>query len=377
MTKIQHLTLFDGKGKVYHDAGITFSERIEALEEKPAPDPQALDGSGLLLLPGFIDSLNRWGGVGPGWQEDDYAEISDPITPELDVSFAFDPDNMMFQELYRYGLTACGITPGSANVISGQIGAFLSYGRHPEKVCLRSSLGIQASATTLPTQTYKERKERPMTRMGSFALLREVLHKAHIYADKIPEQRDFKLEALVPIVHREKPLFINAMKRFEIEAALRIKDEFQLRMVLCSAYEIDEHLRKDWSDLAIIMGDRTDFTSLRYRRIDTESINHLAESGVPVAISSFSDRCASGKESLLWNAQLYQKDGVKEEWILPMITSQPAKILGIEDLCGSLEVGKRADFCLWSENPLQSFRARLMDVYVGGKRVDQHPHDCW
>lgn len=216
-----------------------------------------------------------------------------------------------------------------------------------------------------------------MTRMGSFALLREVLRKAQIYADKVPQQRDFKLEALVPIVHREKPLFINAMKRFEIEAALRIKDEFQLRMVLCSAYEIDEHLRKDWSDLAIIMGDRTDFTSLRYRRIDTESINHLAESGVPVAISSFSDRCASGKESLLWNAQLYQKDGVKEEWILPMITSQPAKILGIEDLCGSLEVGKRADFCLWSENPLQSFRARLMDVYVGGKRVDQHPHDCW
>ena len=53
----------------------------------------------------------------------------------------------------------------------------------------------------------------------------------------------------------------------------------------------------------------------------------------------------------------------------PMMTSIPAKILGIDGLTGSLQPGKRADLVIWSENPFSSFRAKVQKTLIAGKTV--------
>ena len=52
-----------------------------------------------------------------------------------------------------------------------------------------------------------------------------------------------------------------------------------------------------------------------------------------------------------------------------MMTSVPAKILGIDDLTGSLQPGKRADLVIWSENPLTSYRAKVVKTLIAGEIV--------
>jgi imidazolonepropionase-like amidohydrolase len=60
--------------------------------------------------------------------------------------------------------------------------------------------------------------------------------------------------------------------------------------------------------------------------------------------------------------------GLPEEAALQMVTINGAKILGIEDRVGSIEVGKDADLVLWSGDPLE-ITSKVERVYIDGKLV--------
>ena len=61
--------------------------------------------------------------------------------------------------------------------------------------------------------------------------------------------------------------------------------------------------------------------------------------------------------------------GVPPEQALRAGTIEPARVLGVEDRVGSLEVGKDADLVVWDHNPTATFSARPEDVYIEGVRV--------
>jgi hypothetical protein len=56
---------------------------------------------------------------------------------------------------------------------------------------------------------------------------------------------------------------------------------------------------------------------------------------------------------------------VTEDAALRWVTADPAWILGIDDVTGTLEVGKRADVVLWSAHPFSVY-AKPDVVLVGG-----------
>ena len=61
-------------------------------------------------------------------------------------------------------------------------------------------------------------------------------------------------------------------------------------------------------------------------------------------------------------------DAYDGEEALAAITCNPAKICGIDDRVGSLEMGKDADFVVFRESPL-SLSAKPEMVYISGQRV--------
>ena len=44
-------------------------------------------------------------------------------------------------------------------------------------------------------------------------------------------------------------------------------------------------------------------------------------------------------------------------------------MLGIDDVIGSIETGKRADIVIWTMDPLKDFRARIQQTMIAGKVV--------
>ena len=81
------------------------------------------------------------------------------------------------------------------------------------------------------------------------------------------------------------------------------------------------------------------------------------------------DYSPSGKVKYLWNAIEFCKAGVKSEDIVTMMTLNPAKILGIDNILGSIEEGKIADIVIYTKNPIEYYDAKVTNTIVEGKVV--------
>jgi len=62
------------------------------------------------------------------------------------------------------------------------------------------------------------------------------------------------------------------------------------------------------------------------------------------------------------------KEGMSKEDALKCVTINPAEILGIEDMVGSLETGKDADIVIWSGHPFE-FYSKVEQVFINGDNV--------
>jgi aminodeoxyfutalosine deaminase len=109
--------------------------------------------------------------------------------------------------------------------------------------------------------------------------------------------------------------------------------------------------------------------------------HHLLKgAGIPLALGT--DSLASNDSLSLWDEMRYLQESVPDafsaEELLAMATLGGARALGMEDVAGSLEPGKRGDFLVFSgcdTRPGKSLcagileRGRLEQVYIAGRSV--------
>ena len=65
------------------------------------------------------------------------------------------------------------------------------------------------------------------------------------------------------------------------------------------------------------------------------------------------------------------KEGLDRDTALRAVTINPAKVLGVADRVGTLEVGKDADLVLWSTDPID-IMARADRVWIDGVAVGEY-----
>ena len=189
--------------------------------------------------------------------------------------------------------------------------------------------------------------------MSTASKLREMLFKAKEYDEKLqaakgdPSKKpafDFKLDALLPVLHREIPLKAHAHQANDIFTALRIAKEFNVRLTLEHVTEghliVDELSEEHDVPMAVgpSLGHATKF---ELQNISFTTPGILAKAGCQVSI--ITDSPVIPQEFLPLCAALAIKSGMDEFDALKAITINPAKHIGIEDRVGSLEVGKDAD----------------------------------
>jgi len=92
----------------------------------------------------------------------------------------------------------------------------------------------------------------------------------------------------------------------------------------------------------------------------------LAAAGVEISI--ITDHPVVPVHFLVHQATLAVKEGLDGEVALRALTIHPAKVLGVADRVGSLEVGKLGDVVLWSGDPLDVMQ-RALQVFIAGERV--------
>ena len=358
-------------------------EKIRAVgpeEELPAWDGPSLDAEGGHILPGFVDAHCHLGMFGNalGFEADDGNESTDPCTPQLRAIDAVNPLDRCFEEARQGGVTTVLTGPGSANPIAGQFVALKTNGRWVDEAIVKAPAAMKFALGENPKSVYNDRKETPVTRMATAALIREQLSKAQEYqdkqakADEDPEAEmpdyDAKLEALAPVVQGQLPAHFHAHRADDIATALRISREFGLKQVIVhgtEGYKIADLLAAEGA--AVITGPcLTDRSKPELVGQTLENPALLARAGVKVAICT--DHPETPIQYLPLCAAMAVRGGMEEEAALAAITSAAAEIAGISKRVGSLTPGKDADVVVTTGHPFD-WNGRIKAVFIDGQQV--------
>jgi len=343
-----------------------------------------IDARQFVVMPGLVNPRSYLG-IGLNWRmQHSIDETSKPIIPEMEVKHAIDPQAPDFTFARQLGITTAMVTPGNKNVIGGQGVIIKSSGSVVEQMIIRDKsamvFGLGNSA--------KRKNQMPTTRMGIASLLRETLTNAREYqAEKEIKKKakkemnsvgDFSMEALLPVIKGEIPMMIHCERKDDILTAIRIADEFNLKLILAGAtdaYKVIQEIKK--RDIPVVL----ERIFRRSTRIDDKDFNPknpalLAEAGIRVAFKPEEGglwvfpAVAWGGGDLLEIAALAVKHGMAEEAALRAITIDSAKIIDIDKRVGSLEKGKDADILILKGHPLR-VRSLPQAVFIEGKLVYQ------
>ena len=240
---------------------------------------------------------------------------------------------------------------------------------------IRHPAGIKCALGINPKSVYKQQKKAPTTRMATAYLLRKVLIETKEYMEKrknIEETEkkppyDQGKENLSQVLKKEIPLRIHCARADDLYTALRIKDEFDIDIILDHAYEahmagLPEILAK--RQIPVILGpsfrvkgssESQNFSFKTAKILLNHGLNSCQMTDHPVIPIQY----------LPIQAALCVKEGLPYIEALKSITINAAKILKIDNRVGSLEVGKDADLVLFNGDPLDPKTNVLMTIING------------
>jgi imidazolonepropionase-like amidohydrolase len=340
---------------------------------------EIIDGRKKVVMPGMIDSGDQLGLVEIPFLHvtDDSNESTDPIHPELRVADALNGQSENIRVARPGGVTNSIVTPGGGNVISGQSAVIQLDGDSTAQFVVKAPAALHVNLGEESKETYGNKDRAPKTRMGTMAMVRQAFLKAQSYQAKkssTPDDktRDLKMEALVAALNREIPVVVHANRVSDIESAIRLGDEFQLRIIIAEgtgAWRLADELAK--RNIPVIVGPIFQAPG-RIEAIDSRLDNAalLNNAGVKISLQTGS---VNGVRDL-WLAVSYAlANGLPQEAALATVTINPAEMFGVRARLGSVEVGKDANLLILDGAPFL-VRTHVLTVLIDGKKVDLSNH---
>jgi imidazolonepropionase-like amidohydrolase len=331
-------------------------KQIGAGDAPPMPgDLRTVDLQGKHITPGLIDCHSHTGiarGVNEGGQA---------VTAEVRIEDVTVPDALSWYYQLAGGITAVNNLHGSANPIGGQNcvnknrwGALRPDDLHFEGAMpgIKFALGenVKRSNGTQGNDRY------PNTRMGVETLIRDRFTAAKEYGaalkrgDKV--RPDLELQCLWEILDGKRLIHCHSYRQDEILMLCRIADDFGFKLGtfqhILEGYKVADEVRdhsiggsafSDWWAYKVEVQDAIPYAG---------AIMH--DVGVTVSFNSDSDELARRMNVEAGKAVKY--GNIEPSEALRFVTINPAKQLKIDNRVGSLEVGKDADFAIWSVPPV-------------------------
>ncbi|HSL69438.1 MAG TPA: amidohydrolase family protein, partial [Longimicrobiales bacterium] len=319
---------------------------------------QIIDASGKVVTPGLLDSSTGLGTVeiGAAAGTNDQASRSDRITAAFNPLYNLNPFSTLIPVTRVEGITRAVVAPSNgASFLAGQ-GLLVDLGNLDANIMIHRN----------PTAMYAELGEAGAestggTRATNILRLREVLQDARDYqanraAFEAGNRRDYSLsrldlEALGPVVRGEVPVAIQVNRASDILNALRLAKELNLRIILHGAAEgwmVAREIAQ--ANVPVVINPLTNLPSFDAPGITFENAARLHNAGAAIALASFDSHNARNLKQIAGNAVAY---GLPHDAALRAVTLTPARIWGIADRYGSLEVGKDADVVVWSGDPFE------------------------
>lgn len=330
-----------------------------------------------VVTPGLIDAHSVVGLAGILNQPHDQEQLDPtaPIQPELRAIDAFNPRDPLVDWLRSFGITTVHTGHAPAALVSGQTMIVKTHPPNLDQAVLLPSAMI--TATLGPSAVSAQKDKAPGSSGKAVAMLRAELIKAEDYRRKLahtdPDKRparDLRLEALVKLLDGSQPLLLTAHRHQDILAALRLAEEFKLRLVLDGAADaslvLDEIRR---SGFPVILHPTMTRAHEQTGNLSFETSSLLKSAGIPFALQSGYETYVPRTRVVLLEAAIAAANGLAFRDALAAITVDAARLLGIQDRIGSIEPGKDADLALYDGDPFE-YTTRCIGVIVSGVITD-------
>lgn len=330
-----------------------------------------------VVTPGLVDAHATVGltGIFNVAHDQDQLERSGAIQPELRAIDAYNPQEELVAWVRSFGVTTVHTGHGPGELISGQTMVAKTAGATVEEATL---IEARAVAATLASAARKEGGKSPGTRGKMMAMLRAELIKAREYQAKIDRAkaagepappRDLRLELLSRVLAGELPLMVTAHRAQDIASALRLAKEFPFKLWLDGAAEsyllIDEIKA---AGVPVIVHPAMQRAYEDTENMSFETAGRLADAGVTVVSQSGFEGYVPKTRVVLFEAALQAAHGMGPERALRSITIDAARLLGVADRVGSLEVGKDGDLALYDGDPFE-YTTHCTGVVINGHVV--------
>lgn len=356
-----------------HDILIEDGKIKEISQNIKIDNAQVIDAKGLVVIPGIVDAHSHVGGFGVDTTSPDLNEMTSPSTPEVEAIYAIDPSTRDFKRNLESGITTSIITPGSGNVVCGTAFALKSYGNSVDEMCIKNPVALKVAFGGNPKGAYGGNGKAPMTRMAIADILIDTLNKGKAYLEKkgIEAKENLQynigMENVIKVLKKEIPLKVHC-EQFDILTIIRIAKQFNVDFTIEHGWGasnfIDEIASSgvkgvNFGPIGIHM------TPGECGIVDIDSVIELDKRGV--LCSLITDGPLFLPYGIILQAGELVRFGLDIETAIKMITLNPAKICGVSDRVGSIEVGKDADLAIFNAIPGLNTNAIVEYTIVNGE----------
>lgn len=334
---------------------------------------ERIDASGQVVTPGLIDVATATGLVevsAVSSTRDNAMDTDEAIRAAFDVTDGINPNSVVIPVTRLGGVTTVASTP-SGGAVSGQGAVIDLWGRTINDMLVKQNAALYANFNPDGADETGE------TRGGLAMRLREAFEDAQFYLE---HGRDYQsgatrelsisrldLQVLGSVLRGKLPLVVRASRASDIDAALRIAQEF------------DIDIRIQGGDEAWMRGDRLARANVpvvvkalnnlptEFDRLGTRFDNaaRLSAAGVPVVLSTFDTHNA---RNLRFEAGHAVRFGMDWDDALRAVTQAPAEMLHVDDTHGTLTPGKTANVVVWSGDPFELLTT-VEHVFIRGQEM--------
>jgi len=342
-----------------------------------------IDGRGLEVYPGLI---NAWSNIG-------LTEISAvPATNDSTEMGDFNPHLLAFSAVHpasehipvaRVNGITTSLSVPSGGIISGQAALLHLDGWTTDEMAILKSAGMVINFPSLTgrggrgggsaqgsrREPFSETKKTYEKRLKELSDLMEAArHYEKARSANPSAPRDRRLDALVPVVQGQRPVFLRADSARDIRNAVEFAKKEKLKVIIQGGNEankVADLLKKE--NVPVILDSIVQLPAREDDPYDAPFTlpRDLAKAGVRFALTSPG---SADIRNLTYEAGFAEAYGLAHEDALRAITASPAEILGVADRIGTIEAGKIADLVITDGDILEP-RTQVKQVFIAGKSV--------
>ncbi|MBL7749239.1 MAG: amidohydrolase family protein [Chitinophagaceae bacterium] len=386
---ITNATIHVGNGKVIENGTIKIKdgkiEEVGANITVPAGDANVVDAKGKQVYPGLVLPTSTLGlvEINAVRATQDSREIGE-MNPNVRALVAYNTDSKVINTLRSNGILLANVVP-QGSFVAGSSSVVQLDAWNWEDAAYKTDAGIHVYFPTLmprpafgrfgggggagPQAPQPDPVKEGLEKIEG---LKTFFKEAKAYhADANHEETNLKFEAVKGLFNKTQKLYIHASTSKQILVALDFVKEFGLDMVIVGgseSYQLADLLKKH--NVSVILQQPHSLPTAEDDDVDQpyKTAAALQKAGVLFAISD--DDAQTRGRNLPFNAGTAAAYGLTKEEALAAISLNAAKIMGVADKTGSIEVGKDANIIVSDGDILDMRTSNVTAAFIQGRKID-------